>query len=484
MSTPLRFILVGLLSSTALLASAQPGTIDTTFDAGGADYSDFFVSAAAVQPDGKIMVVAYGTDANGISQPSQLMRLNSDGSVDLVFNAGSSTYWARAMELRPDGGVLVAGFDKIRQYTADGNCDPLFAPALGTVDNIAGIALQPDGKLLVIAGNCPGSFGGSANMRLTRLLADGSQDPDFNTPIRSTNGLCTVKALADGRILVGGSICYNDGNNFVSRGLCRLMPDGSLDPTFDAEPQWIEGPGSAYTGCALPLANGGVISGITTLSVTLPDGSPDPAFAPVHVTGPWDPWVRAIVEQEDGRIIIAGRFTACNGIDQERIARLNSDGSIDDTFTGAIGDNGFSTEVERLLLQPDGKVLVGGYFTAVDGENVKSFLRLNTCPTGIVCGDFTTNVTAAPNQPGSMELFPVPYQDGVMTVASDALRSSAPAFVSIRGLDGRTVMNEQQATDRRDGAVSFAPASALVPGVYVLHVRSAGWEASRRFVKQ
>lgn len=484
MSYPLRLSIVGIFSSTALLGSAQPGTLDSTFDAGGPGYTDFFVSAAAVQADGKIMVVAYGTDTNGVSQPSQLMRLNNDGSIDLTFNTGGAPYWGRAMEVRTDGSVLLAGFDKIKQFTPEGTCDPSFAPALGTVDNVSGIALQPDGKLLVIAGNCPGSFGGSPNMRLTRLLADGSQDPDFNTPIRSTNGLCTVKALADGRILVGGTICYNDGNNFVSRGLCRLLPDGSLDPSFDAEPQWIEGPGSSYMGCAVPLANGGVISGITTLTVTLPDGSPDPAFAPVHMTGPWDPWVRAIVEQEDGRIIIAGRFTACNGTDQERIARLNSDGSIDDTFTGTIGDNGFSTEVERLLLQPDGKVLVGGYFTAVDGESVKSFIRLNTCPTGVVCGDFTTSMNGHASRNSTLEIFPVPYQEGAITVSSDALRTSAPVFISILGLDGRTVMQEQMAPDRRDGAASIAPAASLVAGVYVLHVRTAGWEATRRFVKQ
>ncbi len=479
-----RFAFVGFLSLSTFCLQAQPGAVDPGFDAGGTAYVDFHVSSATVQPDGKLLVVAYGTDQDGVSQPSKLMRLNSDGSIDPTFNTGATTYWARSMELRLDGHVFLGGFDKIKLFDGNGDADTSFSPDLGTVDNISGMALQPDGKLLVIAGNCPGSFGQWPNMRLARLLPDGSQDPDFTTPVRSTNGLCTVKALPDGRILVGGNIVYYDGNDFVFRGLCRLLADGSIDPTFDVQPGTIEGPGSSYMGASVSLANGNVISGITTLSVALPDGTMDPAFAPVTVTGPWDPWVRAIVEQEDGKIIIAGRFTACNGISQARIARLNSDGSLDGSFISAVGDDGFSTEIDRLLLQPDGKVLVGGYFTSMNGQAVKGFLRLNTCPSGVQCEDFTTNVHASVMDHEALRLFPVPYQDGPLNITSAHFRSSEPIFVSIQGADGKTVMNERSLMNHGDGSAMLELAPGMAAGVYMMRVRTHGWETAQRFVKQ
>jgi uncharacterized delta-60 repeat protein len=484
MSLSPRVVLVGLFFSSTFLLKAQPGAIDPGFDAGGAAYADLQVSSATVQPDGKILVVAYGTDQDGNSQPSKLMRLNSDGSIDPTFSTGATTYWARSMELRQDGHVFLGGFDKIKLFNSDGEADTSFSPDLGTVDNISGMALQPDGKLLVIAGNCPGSFGQWPNMRLARLLPDGSQDPDFNTPVRSTSGLSSVKALPDGRILVGGNIVYYDGSDFVFRGLCRLLPDGSIDPTFDVQPGTIEGPGSSYMGASVALTNGNVISGVTTLSVAMPDGTMDPAFAPVTVTGPWDPWVRAIVEQEDGKIIIAGRFTACNGISQGRIARLNSDGSLDGSFISSVGDDGFSTEVDRLLLQPDGKVLVGGYFTSMNGQAVKGFLRLNTCPTGVQCEDFTTNVQASITTDDAVRLFPVPYQDGPLNITSAHFRSSEAIFVSIQGADGKTVMNERSLMNRGDGSAMLELTPGMASGVYLLRVRTHGWESAQRFVKQ
>lgn len=85
----------------------------------------------------------------------------------------------------------------------------------------------------------------------------------------------------------------------------------------------------------------------------------------------------AIVEmllQNDGRIIIAGTFTSYNGIARNNIARLNPDGSLDATFDPGSGANG---TVLALALQSDGKIIIGGDFTAYSETNCNRITRIN-----------------------------------------------------------------------------------------------------------
>ena len=85
--------------------------------------------------------------------------------------------------------------------------------------------------------------------------------------------------------------------------------------------------------------------------------------------------VRAIAIQPDGRAILAGFFTSVNGENRNRIARLNYDGSLDGTFNpGGGADN----PVQAVVLQPDGKVLIGGDFASYNGYNRSRFARLNS----------------------------------------------------------------------------------------------------------
>ncbi|HXI53509.1 MAG TPA: delta-60 repeat domain-containing protein, partial [Candidatus Saccharimonadales bacterium] len=82
------------------------------------------------------------------------------------------------------------------------------------------------------------------------------------------------------------------------------------------------------------------------------------------------PW--AVVVQPDGRILIGGEFTTVNGVARRNIARLHADGSVDTSF-----DPGTDATVRALALQPDGKILVGGQFTTLGGSNRVAIGRLN-----------------------------------------------------------------------------------------------------------
>jgi uncharacterized delta-60 repeat protein len=83
--------------------------------------------------------------------------------------------------------------------------------------------------------------------------------------------------------------------------------------------------------------------------------------------------VRAIVEQPDGKILIGGSFTVINGQPRNGVARLNEDGTLDNAFNPNVKGS-----VYAIALQPDGKILVGGIFTADSLEQRENLARLNT----------------------------------------------------------------------------------------------------------
>src|SRR5690554_3203657 len=68
--------------------------------------------------------------------------------------------------------------------------------------------------------------------------------------------------------------------------------------------------------------------------------------------------------QPDGKILVGGAFIEYNWEPQNRIIRLNTDGSLDDSFN--IG-TGFNNLVFSIAVQPDGKIIIGGGFTAYNG---------------------------------------------------------------------------------------------------------------------
>ena len=114
-------------------------------------------------------------------------------------------------------------------------------------------------------------------------------------------------------------------------------------------------------------------------------GELDTSFNPgIGATG----LVLATAVQPDGKIIIGGSFTSYNGVAQNRLARLNADGSLDSSF--AVG-NGANNQINAIALQPDGKVIIAGWFTFVNGQIRIRVARLH--PNGSV--DLSFNPSGA-----------------------------------------------------------------------------------------
>lgn len=97
--------------------------------------------------------------------------------------------------------------------------------------------------------------------------------------------------------------------------------------------------------------------------------------------------VRTTAVQPDGKILVAGWFYAYDGTNRYRIARLNADGTLDASFDPGYGASGTIT---AMTLQPDGKILIGGVFTYYQSTRVPAIARLN--PDGSLDATFTSGL--------------------------------------------------------------------------------------------
>jgi uncharacterized delta-60 repeat protein len=204
-----------------------------------------------------------------------------------------------------------------------GDLDATFNPGTGANARVLSLARQSDGKLIV--GGEFTSFNGQARGCLVRLNADGSTDAGFATASGTGAGapVNDVALAPDGKIVIAGSFYSCNGTNRTR--VARLNADGSLDLTF------------------------------------APTGTPDGV-------------VQTVAVQADGKVLIAGGFSTVSGTARPRVARLNTDGSLDSTFDPGTGPNAY---VQNVVVQGDGKVLIGGYFSAVNGATRHRIARLN-----------------------------------------------------------------------------------------------------------
>jgi uncharacterized delta-60 repeat protein len=359
-----------------LLAS---GAVDNTFSTGTGPTFDAIVSSMALQPDGKIVIGGSFTQFNGANR-RRIARLNATGSVDTSFQPGTGAdNSVIAVALQPDGKVLVTGtftsfnnqpWQRLVRLEANGGIDNTFVPVDGLNSSGFAFHVAPDGRFLL--GGQFIKYNGHFQLRIIKAFADGAVDTSF-MPNTGLNGVAYALArLPDGRILVGGEFAKYNG--VTRRGLCRVWPDGAIDPSFDTGEGFndevralaIQPDGRVVVAGYFTRFNGVVRNRIARL---MPDGSLDVSFDPG--AGLSEGGLEVLL-QPDGKILVGGVFQQVAGANKRGIARLNSDGSLDDTFIGS-GVNG---DVQALTFDYDGRLLVGGNFTSINGVNRTDIARL------------------------------------------------------------------------------------------------------------
>ena len=95
----------------------------------------------------------------------------------------------------------------------------------------------------------------------------------------------------------------------------------------------------------------------------------------------FDNLVNSVVIQNDGKVILGGAFTSFNGLTENRIIRLNPDGTRDNSFNTGTG---FDGGVNSIIIQNDEKILIGGSFISYNGINQNGIIRLNTDGLGLM----------------------------------------------------------------------------------------------------
>ncbi len=424
----------------ALARYNSNGSLDVSFDNDGKVTTDFAGSTdiaekVLIQKDGKIVVV--GSNTNGANV--LIARYNTDGKLDPTFGLnGKVTGEGGGYDatLQSDGKILVSGRNAgdffVTRYNSDGSLDKSFSNSgMGLANNgfvktdfglgedaATGVIEQSDSKI-VLAGYSRFSSAAEPNdsartylFSLARYYNDGNLDVTFGTQGKVATSIGTtasqseaVLAQKDGKILVVGA---SDKNIAIA----RYNPNGSLDTSFDTNGIVTTALGSKYN------------------------------------------YANAVTLQSDGKILVAAEIsngsttTAATGSDFALI-RYNSDGSLDTTF----GKSGIATydlgsltgkpsfdQAYSLTVQSDNKILlVGG--------NGKDFALIRVNSDGSLDSTFTGGPSNLPppvvnNKPtGDVTISGTPTQGQTLTVLNTLADANGLGTISYQWLSNGTVIS-------------------------------------------
>lgn len=409
------------------------GTVDDTFDTGTGFNND--VTDLAIQSDGKIIAGGMFTTYNEINN-NYIVRLHPDGSHDDQFQQGSGfddhvwtlhlldnkqllvggdfqmynnnnvNYLTRLNEdgvtdttfghkgsinnsvgsitMGASGHIFIGGTFtahsnqvNIAALDVDGVLDRSFTPGPDGFDELViDVALQDDDKIIAI-GNFS-TFNQTTCNNIARLHEDGRLDTTFDTGTGFNNTASAMVIQPDGKIVITGR--FTEYNNMACNGIIRLNPDGTPDETFDPGDGLITS--QLHIGLSLHLQQDGkiILGGLFDTY----DGEHTPNLVRIHPDGAYDATfetgngpnnlINTIAEDATGQLIIGGGFTSYNDHPVSRLARLHPNGTVDSLLDT---ENGFDMSVWTLYVQEDGRIVVGGGFTAYNGKTANHLIRLH-----------------------------------------------------------------------------------------------------------
>ena len=399
---------LAVVGVTAPAAVAAPGDLDTTFSGNGKVLTDFAANAndfsgaagVVIQTDGRIVTAGrVGLDGGRFA----LIRYDTDGTLDTTFggdgkvatNFSSEDDFATSIALQADGKIVVAGgvggisrFGLAR-YNTDGTLDTTFGGDgkvitrfLNAIPKLRfalpnAVAIQADGKIIAA---------GTADFQqfaLARYEADGSLDDTFGGDGRVLTSLsdgsdwaAAVIVQTDGKIVAAGTAGSTEFSGTFA--LARYNTDGRLDDTFSGDGK-VRTDFNAEQDVAFALAQqadgkivaaggGDASGGRAALARYDTDGSLDSTFSGdgkvrTDFTAGIDA-ARGVAIQADGKIVTAGH----GGYRRFALARYDADGSLDATFgaggkvlTNFIRQSGLTVELATgVALQADGKIVAAG----------------------------------------------------------------------------------------------------------------------------
>jgi uncharacterized delta-60 repeat protein len=420
------------------------GSVDSSFhpNVNGYDIGGYFENIESLAlANNVLMVGGWGASVCMNGHPAGhaaklfLMDKSSGAFQNFRGFAGSPTDLF-ALAVRSDGLALAGGSFTVTDEPLPSYYGGLFAinPATAVINtgfismvggqaSVRSIALQGDGK--IVAAGSYYRVNGTLRKGMARISPDGSLDASFNPAggppvmmaMRSDGKLAFAGAYgqndldntdlllldSDGAVLSSGSIgtatslLFQEDNKLIATimnppGIRRLQADLTEDSAFSANVgsgisnsvrpdglvDWISTAalqdGKILVGGSFTSFSGQIVQNLVRLNA---DGSFDSTFTSATYSLPGiRSEVNAIVVQPNGKILVAGSFATINGAACNSIIRLEANGAIDPTFPTLTEIN--ASHIYALALQQDGKILVGGDLQVFDGQNIyNNFIRLN-----------------------------------------------------------------------------------------------------------
>lgn len=432
-----------------------------------------------LQPDGKILTIGLFHSYNGVYR-DRIARLNADGSLDTGFNVQTSSFmfdyfspWD--IKLQSDGKIIIASDGRyfnstkggaLMRLNADGSNDYTFNPLTpgnyGVRGQCLSVAIQPDGKILAAGGFYYGNS--STIIRLARFNTDGTLDTTFQYTATTFASLSRIELLPDGKILVIGKV-----DNYSSK-IIRLLTDGTIDSSFTMASSLyfvnnknlymdVQPDGKILVTSDSPGYNRHALARINS------DGTLDSSFSFTNLTPYFYAYQCATAFLPDGRILIA----TPNSITTTALKRINANGSLDTGFDIGTGfgdgfgySNGASDKMAALKVQPDGKILCGGGFRTFQGVPERGIARLLNNSLGT--SEFSTN--------NRLVLYPNPTRS-ILNISDVAIESNFKIF-NLLGQEVKSGKIQDKCVD----------VSSLNAGIYIIEVQKDSLFIRERFIKQ
>ncbi|MEI2707932.1 MAG: T9SS type A sorting domain-containing protein [Chitinophagaceae bacterium] len=368
------------------------GSLDNTFSAITSTFpSTALVTSLLIRPDGKTWITGKDISTNGGTNKTGIMLLAANGTIDPSFAVTSGAglgYSINSLVPVSNNKILIGGnfisfngsltgSTKIARVNNDGSLDQSFAlgNSVYTTGSIVSMSMQADSTIL-FSGSFTNTISGSNNS-LEKLTKNHVLDLRFNEPTGAKARVKTFTVQPDSKIMIGGQfLAFNKVNR---NRIARITFDGELDTTYapfsgangDVNSILVQSNGKILAAGAFTKFND-TITGKLIRTDAL--GNIDTAFLNKIGLGA-NNTINVMAFQADGKIIIGGDFGYFNGITANYLARLNTDGSFDNTFD--IGSGGFGS-VRDVVVQLDGKILVGGNFQFFGSSSSRGIVRLNS----------------------------------------------------------------------------------------------------------
>ena len=338
---------------------------------------------------------------------NKLIRIDECGNVDTSFNSGNvgfdsySTWGVYDIKVINGGSILVGG--QFRKYNNITTNYFLKLNPNGTLDtsfNVGGsgfeywtktILVQPLDNKIIVTGNFE-TYNGVSSKSIVRLNPDGSRDNTFNVGtgfIGSSGNRGAVDGSylqSDGKVVAVGR--FTSYNGTPCNNIIRLNSDGSVDTNFvigtgfspvsaSSGPESVkqDNNGKLLIGGKFTSYNGVPCNNIIRLN---PNGSVDSSF---NYGSGFNDFVGDLTILNDDSIIVGGRFTTYNSIVNNNIVKLMDNGSIDTSFVSGTGFNfngGPTSQLFTVKTNSAGEVFAGGYFSNYNSVNYNNFVKLNS----------------------------------------------------------------------------------------------------------